>query len=68
MPDNVRLTVRGEVSPETFAAIGWLSILVGIDWAYEEHAFFALLPDGKTNKGSFKQSQESIAYWIGDLQ
>ena len=44
------------------------SILVGIDWADAEHAYAALMPDGSTRNGSFKQNKKAILAWLDELK
>lgn len=44
------------------------AILVGIDWADKEHAYCALLPNGKLKTGSFKQSKTGVDEWIAELE
>lgn len=43
------------------------AISIGIDWADNEHAYCARLPDGTTRTGSFKQKQQAIELWIAEL-
>ena len=43
------------------------TVLVGIDWADKEHAFSALLPDGKHKAGSFKKTKTGIDDWIQEI-
>ena len=43
------------------------AILIGIDWADNEHAYCARLPDGTVRTGSFKQQPRAIATWIAEL-
>ena len=40
------------------------TILVGMDWADEKHAFELLSPDGERHVGSLLQDPEAIAEWI----
>ncbi|MEZ6138744.1 MAG: IS110 family transposase [Pirellulaceae bacterium] len=44
------------------------AILVGIDWADAQHAYHAILPDGSSKSGSFKQNRKSIDAWIIELR
>ncbi len=41
-------------------------VLIGIDWADKEHFYSAIEPSGKSNSGSFKQTQADIAQWVND--
>ena len=43
------------------------AILIGIDWADNEHAYCARLPDGTARTGSFKQKQQASESWIAEL-
>ena len=43
------------------------AILIGIDWADNEHAFCARLPDGNVKAGAFKQKKLAIDEWIAEL-
>jgi hypothetical protein len=43
-------------------------ILVGIDWADAEHAYYAILPDGSQKSASFKQNRKAIDAWIAELR
>jgi transposase len=44
------------------------SILVGIDWADQLHAFHLIGPDGAVASGSLEQSPEAIELWLIGLQ
>jgi len=44
------------------------TILVGIDWADEKHAFELLSPDGQRHAGSLLQDPQAIAEWIAFWQ
>lgn len=43
------------------------SILIGIDWAENEHEFCATMPDGTIIRGAFKQKRSAIDQWIAEL-
>ena len=43
------------------------SILIGIDWAENEHEFCAAMPDGTIVRGAFKQKRATIDQWIAEL-
>lgn len=44
------------------------TILVGIDWADEKHAFELLSPNGQRHAGSILQDPQAIAEWIAFWQ
>ena len=44
------------------------SILVGIDWADQVHAFHLIGPDGTVVSGNLDQSPEAIELWLVGLQ
>ena len=44
------------------------SIRVGIDWADREHAYHAILPDGTSKFGTFKQNRKVIDAWLAELR
>jgi transposase len=54
-------------SPQTTTEAPFVAILVGIDWADKEHAYSALLPNGKVKTGSFNQSKTGVDEWIAEL-
>ena len=43
------------------------SMLIGIDWAENEHEFCAAMPDGAMIRGAFKQKRSAIDQWIAEL-
>jgi len=43
------------------------TILVGIDWADEEHAVHVLFPDGRVSSCQVKQTPEALEAWIAQL-
>ena len=45
-------------------AIHPLSILIGVDWADNEHAYAIRTPDGKLSIGSFKHKPDAIRQWV----
>ena len=55
----VESTPAGETSP-----IDGSTLMIGIDWADENHAFHCVTPDGKVCAGVFDQDPQAIADWI----
>ncbi len=43
-------------------------ITIGIDWADQQHAFAATLPNGVMESGSFEQKPQAIKNWIASFQ
>ena len=62
--DSDQIIELTPATPPTTTAV----ITVGIDWADREHAFAAMLPDGTTEAGSFKQNPDKIKRWVDDWQ
>lgn len=58
----------GNSIDDSAGASGHKTILVGIDWADENHAFELLSPDGEQHAGSLPQDPQAIAEWIAFWQ
>ena len=58
----------GNSLDDSASASGHKTILVGIDWADEKHAFELLSPDGEQHAGSLLQAPQAIAEWIAFWQ
>ncbi len=54
----------GNSRDDSVTASAHKTILVGIDWADEKHAFELLSPDGEQHTGSLLQDPQAITEWI----